>query len=181
MITCMGTQSLSCSLLGLGEPVDCGVSTCGGLWTTNTPLQCQEMDQQQCKDYISSTTNKNGESENVLWKTNFLWAQNKHHNCANIFCTTLCRPHLQTPKQNKKVPQHHHLSLLLSHSSCASRRILSSSPCRVEEMLSCGPVRLSLRLTAAISSSSSTQEPEEETTQAAEFIAFLSILWCFRL
>lgn len=58
--------------------------------------------------------------------------------------------------------QYHHLSLLLSHSSCASSRILSSSPCRVEETLSCGPVRLSLRLTTAISSSSSTQEPDEE-------------------
>lgn len=65
---------------------------------------------------------------------------------------------------------HHYLSLLLSHSSCASRRILSSSPCRAEEMLSCGPDRLSLRLTAAISSSSSTQEPDEETIQAAEFV-----------
>lgn len=31
--TCMVIQSLSCSLVGLGEPVDCGVTTCGGLWT----------------------------------------------------------------------------------------------------------------------------------------------------
>lgn len=31
----MVTQSLSCSLVGLWEPVDCGVPTCGGLWATS--------------------------------------------------------------------------------------------------------------------------------------------------
>ena len=45
--TCMVTQSLSCSLEGLWEPVDCGVPTCGGLWTGNRHslmwLQCEEM------------------------------------------------------------------------------------------------------------------------------------------
>lgn len=83
----------------------------------------------------------------------------------------------QTLKQNEDHAKklHQYLSLLLSHSSCASRRILSSSPCRAEEMLSSGPVRLSLRLTAAISSSSSTQEPDEETRQAAEFIMMLRL------
>lgn len=33
--TCIVTQSLSCSLVGLGEPVDCGVVACGGLWIKN--------------------------------------------------------------------------------------------------------------------------------------------------
>lgn len=79
----------------------------------------------------------------------------------------------------KKGFQHSHLSLLFSHSSCASRRILSSSPCRVEEMVSCGPVRLSLRLTAAISSSSSTQEPDEENKKTCDVIQTMALKTVF--
>lgn len=81
----------------------------------------------------------------------------------------------QTPqtKQVRANKLHHYLSLLRSHSSCASRRILSSSPCRAVETLSCGPVKLSLRLTAAISSSSSTQEPDKEKGGQAEFVLTL--------
>lgn len=40
MNTCMVMQSLSWSLVGLGEPVDCGVPSRVGLCTTNTHLQC---------------------------------------------------------------------------------------------------------------------------------------------
>lgn len=37
--TCIVTQSLSCSLVGLGEPVDCGVAACGGLWIKKNKKQ----------------------------------------------------------------------------------------------------------------------------------------------
>lgn len=97
--------------------------------------------------------------------------------CIQAFCSKqiilfLTPPLHLLPKQQKQNNPHkqtaHYLSLLLSHSSWASRRILSSSPCRAEEMLSCDPAGLSLRLTAVISSSSSTQEPEEETAGVDE-------------
>ncbi|TNN51178.1 Leucine-rich repeat-containing protein 74B [Liparis tanakae] len=55
--------------------------------------------------------------------------------------------------------------------SCASSRMLSSSPCRPEEALPCGPVGLPLRPAAARGSSSSTQEPDEETTSRESVMA----------
>lgn len=175
MNTCMVTQSLSWSLVGLGEPVDRGVTTCGGLWTTNRHLQCgfsirKMTDCNLIILHFSFKTYKNRESKHTLWKTSKVWLSTEWNSLP-------CKWFLHSPKSpnktNTKNSLHHYLSLLLSHSSCASRRILSSSPCRAEEMLSCGPVRLSLRLTAAISSSSSTQEPGEETIRAAEFVLML--------
>lgn len=41
--TCIVTQSLSCSLVGLGEPVDCGVVACGGLWIKNKQVNLYEV------------------------------------------------------------------------------------------------------------------------------------------
>lgn len=122
-------QSLSCSLLGLGEPAERGVITCGGLQTRD----CFSEPRKLCK-------------MSMLQK----FYQCKHLKISNVWFN---------PSVEAK---DHYLSLLLSHSSCASRRILSCSPCRAEETLSWGPVRLSLRLKAAINSSTSTQEPKEE-------------------
>lgn len=44
--TCRVTQSLSCSLEGLGEPVDCGVTPWGGLWTQQIDVDYVSRDRQ---------------------------------------------------------------------------------------------------------------------------------------
>lgn len=67
----MVIQSLSCSLVGLGEPVDCGVPACGGLRTTNRHFKCgfsiEIWQTAICQLYISVKTNR--ESKHMLWKT----------------------------------------------------------------------------------------------------------------